>query len=49
MQNNKDRLELSDIAYHGKPVNTLTKKELQEAFLEIARQLYNCTSKKEKD
>lgn len=35
-------LKLSDIGYYGKPINALTKNELQIAFLEVAQQLYNC-------
>lgn len=38
----KKQLKLSDIGYHGKPVDSLTKKELQIAFLEVAQHLYNC-------
>ena len=44
MQKNRDKLELSDIGYCGKPTNMLTKKELQQAFLEVVQQLYNCAS-----
>ncbi len=34
--------KLSEIGYHGKPADTLTKKELQMAFLEVVHQLSNC-------
>jgi hypothetical protein len=42
----KKQLKLSDIGYHGKPVDSLSKRELQIAFLEVAQHLYNCAVNK---
>ena len=43
VKNNEIKLlKLSDVGYHGKPSDTLTKKELQLAFLEVVQQLCNC-------
>ena len=38
------RLNHSDIGYKGKPIDTLTREELLEAFLELAQKVYECAS-----
>jgi len=39
MQNNGNKIELKDIGYYGNPIDTLTKEELQKAFLEVVQLL----------
>jgi hypothetical protein len=38
------QISLSDIGYKGKPVDALSRKELLEAFLELAQRVYECAS-----
>ena len=47
MKKEHTKLKLSDIGYYGKPVETLSMEELQSAFLDTARILYNCVLKNE--
>ena len=42
MKKEHTKLTLSDIGYYGKPVETLSMEEMQNAFLETAQILYNC-------
>lgn len=42
--NNTQKLSCSDIGYHGKPVDSLTREELLEAFLDVAQRVYDCSS-----
>ena len=41
-QRTTTQLDSSDIGYKGKPIDTLTKAELLEAFLELAQKVYDC-------
>lgn len=43
----ENKLKLSDIGYFGRPIDTLTKKELQFACLDLAQRLYSCASTNE--
>ena len=43
-QSGTRKLKYSDIGYHGKPIDTLTREELLEAFLELAQTVVNCAS-----
>jgi hypothetical protein len=43
-QRTTNQLDYSDIGYKGKPIDTLTKEELLEAFLELAQKVYECAS-----
>lgn len=36
------RLDFSQIGYKGKPIDTLSKEELLEAFLNLAQTVYEC-------
>lgn len=38
------KIQYADIGYHGKSIDTLTKEELLEAFLELAQTVVNCAS-----
>ena len=38
------KISCSDIGYHGKPIETLTREELLEAFLELAQTVLDCAS-----
>ena len=38
------KLKCSDVGYHGKPIDDLTREELLEAFLDLAQRVYNCAS-----
>ena len=40
----KMKLTGADIGYRGRPVNTLTREELLEAFLELSQKVYECAS-----
>jgi hypothetical protein len=42
MEKNNGKLSCSDIAYHGKCIDTLTREELLEAFLELAQTVHKC-------
>ena len=48
MKNDKRKLRYSDIGYHGKPINTLTREELLEAFLELSQNVHDCAVKQGK-
>jgi len=39
-----NQLDYSEIGYKGKPIDTLTREELLEAFLELAQKVYDCAS-----
>lgn len=41
MNNKRIKLKFTDIGYHGKPIESLTTKELQIAFLEVVQLLYD--------
>jgi len=38
------KLKCSDVGYHGKPIDDLTREKLLEAFLDLAQRVYNCAS-----
>lgn len=38
------KLDYSDIGYKGKAVDTLTREELLEAFMDLAQKVYECAS-----
>jgi hypothetical protein len=40
----KKNLKSSDIGYHGKPIETLSREELLGAFVELTQLVYNCAS-----
>jgi hypothetical protein len=45
MQRNEiKKLNYSDIEYHGKPIDALTREELLEAFVELAQTVVECAS-----
>ena len=49
MQQSKTKiLRTSDIGYHGKPIETLSKEELLSAFVELTQLVYNCASSNNK-
>ena len=35
----------ADIGYHGKPIDTLNRDELLNAFIELSQKVYECTSR----
>ena len=43
-ENDTKKICCSDIGYHGKPIDDLTREELLEAFLELAQTVVNCAS-----
>jgi hypothetical protein len=48
MEKDEQRLTYSDIGYHGKPIDTLTRAELLEAFFELSQKVYKCATKEGK-
>jgi hypothetical protein len=45
MQEKKSRkLTGADVGYHGKPIDTLSREELLEAFIELSQKVYDCAS-----
>jgi len=43
MQQKKTRkLTGTDIGYHGRPIDSLNREELLEAFIELSQQVYDC-------
>jgi hypothetical protein len=38
------KLNHAEIGFKGKPIDTLSKEELLEAFLELAQRVYDCAS-----
>ena len=38
------KLAYSDIAFHGKPMDTLTRDELMEVLLELVQKVYECSA-----
>jgi len=38
------KLTGEDIGYHGKPIDTLTREELLEAFLDLSQAVYDCAA-----
>jgi hypothetical protein len=47
-QSKKKTLQASDIGYHGKPIETLSREELLGAFVELTQLVYNCASNNNK-
>jgi len=46
MQQKKSRkLTGADIGYHGKPIDTLTRDELLDAFIELSQTVYDCAAR----
>ena len=46
MQQDKSRtLTGADIGYHGRPIDTLTREELLDAFIELSQKVYDCASR----
>ena len=43
-QKTSGKLTGADIGYQGKPINTLTREELLEAFIELSQKVYDCAS-----
>jgi hypothetical protein len=43
-ENDTNKICCSDIGYHGKPIDNLTKEELLEAFLELAQTVLSCAA-----
>jgi hypothetical protein len=43
-ENDMNKISCSDIGYHGKPIDDLSREELLEAFLELAQTVVNCAS-----
>jgi hypothetical protein len=39
-----NKLDYSAVGYKGKPIDTLTREELLEAFLELVQKVYDCAS-----
>jgi len=48
MQKNSRKLTGADIGYHGKPIDTLTRNELLDAFIELSQTVYDCVSRENK-
>ena len=48
MWNDERKLSYADIGYQGKPLNTLSKEELLEAFLELSQMVHECALKEGK-
>ncbi len=44
MQQQKRILRSSDIGYHGRPIEELSKEELMGAFVELTQLVYDCAS-----
>ena len=44
MTNENKKLNGSNIGYRGKPVDSLTREELLEAFLELSQRVYECAA-----
>jgi hypothetical protein len=40
------KLTYSDIGYHGKPLDELSKKELIDLCLDLAQSIYDCSTEK---
>ena len=38
------KLTGADVGYHGKPIDSLTREELLEAFIELSQKVYDCAS-----
>ena len=38
------KFKAADIGYHGKPLDTLSREELLEAFVELSQQVFECAS-----
>ena len=43
-ENDTKEICCSDIGYHGKPIDDLSREELLEAFLELAQTVVCCSS-----
>jgi hypothetical protein len=43
-QKTSEKLTGADIGYHGKPIDTLTREELLDAFVELSQKIYDCAS-----
>lgn len=44
-QKNSRKLTGADIGYHGRPINTLTREELLDAFIELSQRVYDFASR----
>ena len=44
LENDIKKICCSDIGYHGKPIDALTREELLEAFVELAQTVVECAS-----
>ena len=44
-QKKSGKLTGADIGYHGKPIDTLTRDELMDAFIELSQRVYDCASR----
>ena len=44
MSNENKKLNGSNIGYRGKPVDSLSREELLEAFLELSQRVYECAA-----
>jgi len=40
----RKKLALSDIGYHGKPLNELNREELLKTFIELSQVVYDCAA-----
>jgi len=40
-QNGTKKLTYADVGYHGKPIETLSKEKLLEAYLELVQKVYD--------
>ena len=47
-QNTNRKLTGADIGYHGRPIDTLTREELLDAFIELSQKVYDCASRENK-
>jgi hypothetical protein len=45
VENDKVKLDCSNIGFNGNPIDTLTREELLEAFLELAQKVHDCAVK----
>ena len=46
MQQKKSiKLTGGDIGYHGRPIDSLTRDELLDAFIELSQRVYDCASR----
>ena len=43
-QDRLKNLTYADVAFHGKSMDTLSKEELMDAFLELVQKVYECSA-----